>query len=95
MFIKAFYRDGLDCFLDILEEKDTTISAGGEQPRLGRMEADVEDSQLVPDGMTAKNLDGNNQRISHQIRVHHAVKDMNGPIIGSTGHQRVSTMVLD
>ena len=58
------------------------------------MEAEIEDSQFVRDRVAAKNLDWNHQWISHQIRVHHAVKDMNGTIIRSTRHQRVSTMVL-
>ena len=59
------------------------------------MEAEIEDSQFVRDRVAAKNLDWNHQWISHQIRVHHAVKDMNGSIIRSTRHQGVSTMVLD
>ena len=47
---------------------------------------------LVLNSVPSQDLDGNNERIAHQIRIHHTVENVNRAIVRSTGHEGVPVM---
>ena len=51
--------------LDILKEKNLTISSSGKQPRLRGMKVNCQDASFKCHLVTAQNLDGYNERIAH------------------------------
>lgn len=78
----------------VLVQENATISSSRKKPRLGRVEGKMKNTQLLARTMASQNLDWNNKWIAHQIRVHHAMEDVDCPIVGSTGHQWVPRVEL-
>mmetsp|Transcript_11077 Transcript_11077/g.15833 ORF Transcript_11077/g.15833 Transcript_11077/m.15833 type:complete len:97 (-) Transcript_11077:445-735(-) len=59
------------------------------------MELSCEDTEFVGDLVSTQYFDWHQQWVSHQVRVHHAVKDMDTAIIGRTRHERIPGVVPD
>jgi len=81
--------------LDILKEKDAAIGTARKEPRLCWMKRQRQYSKFVAHVVALENLNWHQQGIPHQIRIHHAVKDVNYSIIGSTRHEGISIMIAD
>jgi hypothetical protein len=56
------------------------------------MEGESQCAKLVSHRMTAQDLDRDNQRVPHQVRIDHTMKDVNRPVIRCTSHERVPMM---
>lgn len=81
--------------LDVLEEKDTTVCSRCKEPGLCWVEGQIKYSKFVSHCMATQNLHGNNQRISHQVRIDHTMENMDSSVVRCTGHERVPTVILD
>ena len=63
------------------------------------MELAIESAETLFAGdagaVTAKDLDGDDDRVLHQVVVHHAVADDGGTVVGAGSKERVSRMETD
>lgn len=57
------------------------ISSSSDNPRLLRVESTVKDTHALLHRVAPENLDGNYQRVLHEITVHHAMADDDGAIV--------------
>jgi len=63
-----------------------TISACGEEPRLGWVPRHVHDTKVVVLSVaSAQKLDGHNERILQQIAVNHSMRDDDARVVGAGG----------
>lgn len=60
-----------------------TIRTDTDDPRLPRVPLGVQDSQTVLDLMTLEYLEGYDERVGEQIRVHGCMEDVDRPVVRS------------
>jgi len=59
------------------------------------MPLDIHDSKLTLDAVTSEDLERDDERVLHEIRVDGSVEDVDGSIVGAGGEERVGAMVVD
>jgi hypothetical protein len=75
--------------LNVLEENDFSVGTAGKDPRLGGVEVHRHHPELVRYRVAPQDLDGDDERVPHQVAVHHAVEDVDRAIVGAARHEGV------
>lgn len=73
----------------VAEEANVAVCPCREEPRLRRVERDIEHACVVHDVVAAQHLDWHNERVAHEVGIHSPVEDVHRCVIAAARKQRV------
>ena len=74
---------------------DGAVGSAAENPGLSWVEHNVKDSKIVDRGVSAKDLERNDEGVGDEVVVDGAVEDLDGSIVGGRGEEWVLGVVAN